>query len=100
MFRPDIPTLIMRHKDMTYQQKTFLLWCWTRRASDSRYEVLSCRQDCHLEGRSIQWYADFCGMKRQAFSRMLLDLQKLRIVKIECEGTRNECSYIDYTVFC
>jgi hypothetical protein len=100
MFKPDIPTIIIRHKDMTYQQKTFLLWCWTRRSSDSRYDLLSCRQDCALEGRTIQWYADFIGVKRSNFSVMLTDLKKLRIAKIECKGTRNECLYIDFTVFC
>jgi hypothetical protein len=100
MFKPDIPTIIVRHTEMTYLQKTFLLWCWSRRSSDSRYEVLSCKQDCALGGRTIQWYAGFFGIRRASISEMLSDLKRLRIVKIEREGTRNECLYIDFTVFC
>ena len=58
-FQPDVPLRIMRHRELTYQQKAFLLWCWIHREDDERFDLLSRRQDCALKERSIRWYVQF-----------------------------------------
>ena len=100
MFKPDVPLIIMRHRELTYQQKSFLLWCWVCRENDTRCNLISCRQDCSVRGRTVQWYADFFGIQRSALSRSLSDLRKRNILKTENIDTRNEVTYVDFTIFC
>jgi hypothetical protein len=100
VFKPDVPLIIMRHRELTYQQKAFLLWCWICRENDDRCNLISCRQDCSLNTRTIQWYADYFGIFRSGMSRLWGDLRKRRIIKIESIDTRNEITYVDFTIFC
>lgn len=100
MFKPHVPLLIMRDKRLAYQTKSFLLWCWICRDTDEKCGLVSCKQDCRLRERSITWYADYFGMHRQQLSTMFAQLRELGIMKIAEIDTRNEITYIDFTVFC
>jgi hypothetical protein len=95
----DIPLQIMRDKRFTYQQKAFLLWCWINKTSSDRCELMSCRDPCMLRDRNVQWYADFLGMHRNSMWSFFAYLVRLGVLKVEHEGTRNECSYIDFSVY-
>ena len=100
MFKPDVPLIIMRHRELTYQQKSFLLWCWICRENDERCNLFSCRQDCSLKAKTIQWYADYFGIDRADLSRIFTLFRNKNIIKTENIGTRNETTYIDFTIFC
>ena len=100
MFKPDIATNILQHSQLDYQHKVFLLWCWDRSLDKIRYDLTSCRQNCGVRNRTVQWYANKMGIHRQRMSIVLIQLKELGIVKIEYEGTRNECTYVDFTMFC
>jgi hypothetical protein len=95
----DIPLQIMRDRRFTYQQKAILLWCWVNRTSSGRCELMSCRDPCALRDRSVLWYADFLGIPRNQLWNFFAYLKKIGVIKIEYEGTRNECTYIDFGVY-
>ena len=98
MFEPDKPLQIMRDKNLTHQQRAFLLWCWVNKDSVLRCSLISKRQDCRLRGRSIGWYADLLGSHRSHFHAFVYKkLKELGIIKIEGEDTRNEIVYVDFT---
>ena len=99
MFEPNIPLIIMRHTELTYQQKAFLLWCWICRDNNDQCGLISCRQDCGLRERSIQWYSDLFGIPRPHMSRMFTELKDKRIIKTEKVGTKNEVTFVDFSVF-
>ncbi len=100
MFKPDVPTIIVRHRELSYQEKAFLLWCWAVRESDQMCALISKRQNCAVRGRTIQWYADFFGIRRPNMSRMWHNLIERRILKSANLDSRNEVIYVDFTVFC
>jgi hypothetical protein len=99
LYRPDVPTVIVRHKELTYQQKAFLLWCWDCRENETRCNLISGRQNCRLRGRTIQWYADFFNIPRQQLSPMFKDLREKGIMQAENIDSRNEIIFINFTVF-
>lgn len=90
----------MRYRDLTWQQKAFLLWAWSCRENNDRCIITSNRQDCAVRDLSLQFYADLFGIHRPDLSKMFADLRGKRILKIEYEGTRNEITFVDFTVFC
>ena len=99
MFKPDVPLIIMRRKDLTHQQKAFLLWCWICRDSDGRCDLISNAQDCNLRGRSITWYADFFGVTRQQMQRDIFGaLRNLDVIKTR-QNMSVEVVYVDFTIF-
>ena len=100
MFKPDVPLTIMRSKNLTQQQKAFLLWCWICRDTDERCNLISNKQDCGLRHRTIQWYADYFNMQRSYLSRTISDLRKRNVIKVENNNTLNEVIYVDFTFFC
>jgi hypothetical protein len=99
MFDSNIPVRILRHPELTYQQKAFLLWCWICREDDTRCELLSCRQHCGLRERSVTWYANYFGIDRGNLSKMFDDLREKDIMKTERPGSRNEVTFIDFKIF-
>jgi hypothetical protein len=98
-YKPAVPTIILRHPKLTYQQKAFLLWCWDCRENDDRCNLISKRQDCRLRDKTIQDYANFFGIRRASLSEMFSSFREVGILKIEEIGTRNEVVYIDFTLF-
>lgn len=84
---------------MTYNEKSFLLWCWCRRLEDNKYILMSKRQDCPYRVRNTQWYADYLGVLRQNLSLVFVNLRRKNIIKTEFKGLRNEVTYVDFTVF-
>ncbi len=99
MFKPDVPLIIMRHRVLTYLQKSFLLWCWISRDSDERCDLISEVQDCNLRSRNVTWYANFFGIQRTTFhEHVFTALRKHNIIKTRtvsgCEVT-----YVDFTMF-
>lgn len=100
MYNPNIPLNIMRHRDLTWQQKAFLLWAWSCRETNDRCIVTSNRQDCAVRDLSIQFYASLFGIDRADLSKMFADLRSKRMMKTEDEGSRNEVTFVDFTVFC
>ncbi len=100
MFKLDPPLRIMRNLKLSYPQKAFLLWCWHCRETDDRCDLISCRQDCELRERSIKWYSDFFRIHYSNFYyRIYKPLEAQGMIKTEKYGTRNEMTYIDFTVF-
>lgn len=100
MYNPNIPLNIMRHRELTWQQKAFLLWAWSCRETNDRCIVTSNRQDCAVRDLSIQFYADLFGVSRPNLSTMFTELREKNIMKIEYEGSRNEITFVDFTIFC
>jgi len=98
-YNADVPTIIVRHTELTYQQKAFLLWCWSCRETDERCNLISKRQDCRLRDKTIQDYAHFFGIRRASLSEMFTFFKQVGIMKIEDVDTRNELVYIDFTLF-
>lgn len=99
MFKPDVPLTIMRSKNLTQQQKAFLLWCWSCRDTDDRCDLISKTQGCNLRYRNITWYANFFGVVRQQLSRAFSVLRKLDIIKTRKNSSGSEVTYVDFTVF-
>ena len=99
MFKPDVPLIIMRHSDLTYMQKSFLLWCWIRRDSDERCDLISKVQDCNLRNRSVTWYANFFGISRTSFHESIFtSLRERKIIKTRIVSGC-EVIYVDFTLF-
>ena len=98
-FKPDVPLLIMRRADLSYNEKSFLLWCWICRDSDERCELIANFSGCKLKERSIQWYADYFGVPRQTMSDVFVKLRKKGILKTEDKGKVKEITYVNFKVF-
>lgn len=93
----EFPLFIMRHEELSYQQKAFLLWCWSERSNDSRFDLMSRRQYCAVRDHSIRRYARYLGFGLTQFFHNFNDLKNKEFIKIERAGTRNECTYLDFT---
>lgn len=98
-YKLDVPTVIVRHIELTYQHKAFLLWCWDCRETNERCNLISKRQDCRLRDKTIQDYADFFDIRRASLSEMFTKFKQMGILKSEDVDTRNEVVYIDFTYF-
>jgi hypothetical protein len=83
----------MRRKDLTYNEKSFLLWCWINRDSDKRCNLITSGCGHNLDRRSIQWYADYFGIPRQTLSAVFVSLRSKNIIKT------NGVTFIDFSVF-
>lgn len=98
-YRSDVATIIIRRQDLSHKQKTFLLWCWIKRDSDERCDIISTRRECNLSERSFSWYADYFGMDvRNSYRDIFVPLKKNNVIKTRiCRG--GEVVYVDFTVF-
>lgn len=88
----------MRRQDLTYNERSFLLWCWIRRDADNCC-VLIYSNGGKLDKRSIQWYADYFGIPRRTLNDVFLSLKDKNIIKVGDRGKAQEITYVDFMVF-
>jgi hypothetical protein len=89
----------MRRQDLTYNEKSFLLWCWVCRETDERCDLIMCHGNCKLSNRSIQWYADYFGIPKQTMHAVFTKLRNKNIIKTTDSGKVEEITYVDFSIF-
>ena len=97
--RPDVPLIIMRKRDLTYNEKSFLLWCWICRDDDKKCDLIV-SNEYKLSKRTIQWYADYFGIPKQTMHDVFTSLKRKGIMKTKHDDVVGEITYINFSVFC
>ena len=89
----------MRRKDLSYNEKSFLLWCWISRDTDERCNLITNQCGHNLDSKSMKWYADYFGVAKQTMHNVFTKLRDKDIITTECKGKHREITYVNFKVF-